>query len=65
MVGPISDEERAFAYRQLGIGFVLFVGLSAGLTGLWGGATVTEIGVLVLAGLGAGAVVLLALGFGR
>ena len=65
MVGPISEEERAFANRQLALGFVMFVGLSAGLTAFWADASLVEIGLVVLAGLVVGGAALFAMGVGR
>jgi hypothetical protein len=65
MVGPISDEERSNAYRQLAIGFVVFVGLSSGLTAFWGDASLVEIVLVVFAGLIVGGGVLVAMGVGR
>jgi len=65
MVGPISDEERSLAYRQLAIGFVIFVGLSAGMTAFWGDASLVQIVLVVLIGLIVGAGVLVAMGVGR
>lgn len=64
MVGPISDEERRFATRQLMVGFVLLVAVSAGLIALQGGATLVEVGIVTAIGVVVGVVLLWILGVG-
>ena len=65
MVGPTPDDERRLGERRLALAFVGFVGVSAALTAFYGGATPPEVGVVALAGLGVGLVLLLVLGSWR
>ncbi len=51
MVGPSRWERDESARRNLKYGFVVMVGLSAGLIGLQGGATTVQTGAFVLAGV--------------
>ena len=51
MVGPSRWERDESARQNLKYGFVVMVGLSAGLIGLQGGASTVQTGVLVLAGV--------------
>lgn len=64
MVGPVSREERLAASRRLKIGFVLLVGISAGLITLQGNPSILVFLFAVLLGLLAG-VVVVALAFPR
>ncbi|PSP64276.1 hypothetical protein BRC77_04355 [Halobacteriales archaeon QH_8_64_26] len=50
MVGPISDEERRSGRRRLQTGFVVLVGLSAGLITLQADPTVVQFLGAVLGG---------------
>jgi hypothetical protein len=60
MVGPsITDDERQLANRRLQIGFVVLVGVSAGLVALQAGASTLQVGVAVVAGIGLGGALLL------
>ncbi len=61
MVGPVAEDDRDAFYRLLGIGLVVLIGGSAGLTALYGGATVRETGIAAGFGLlmGLGLVVIL------
>ncbi|AUV82181.1 hypothetical protein C2R22_11415 [Salinigranum rubrum] len=59
MVGPsITDDERRVANTRLQVGFVVLVGISAGLVAIQGGATPLQIGAAVVAGLVLGGVLL-------
>lgn len=52
MVGPsLSDEERRTATLRLRVGFVAFVGLSAGLVALQVGPTPIQLVAAVVGGL--------------
>lgn len=64
MVGPISREERRSASRRLKIGFVLLIGISAGLITLQGDPTLVVFALAVLCGLVVG-VALVAFAFPR
>lgn len=64
MVGPLSEEERRFGNLQVRIGFVLLVGVSAGLVALSGDPTPVELGLVIVTGLGVGALLLWVMGFG-
>lgn len=60
MVGPsITDDERQLANRRLQVGFVVLVGVSAGLVALQAGASILQVGVAVVAGVGLGGALLL------
>jgi hypothetical protein len=50
MVGPISDEERRSGHRRLQTGFVVLVGLSAGLITLQAEPTILQFLGAVLGG---------------
>ncbi|KYH26657.1 hypothetical protein HAPAU_17570 [Halalkalicoccus paucihalophilus] len=54
MVGPMSDEERRAGYQRLYTGFVVLVGLSAGLMALSGGATLAQAALVTGVGLALG-----------
>ena len=56
MVGGVTDDEREAFVRRVKIGFVLFVGLSAGLITLLGDAGVVGFAVAGTVGLAVGAV---------
>jgi|APHM01.1.fsa_nt_gi hypothetical protein len=56
MVGPVSNEERDAFTRKLKVGFVVLVGLSAGLITLQGDPSVVVFVGAVLGGLAIGAV---------
>lgn len=58
MVGPMSDEERHAGSQRLYAGFVLLVGVSAGLMALSGGATLLQTMIVLLGGLAIGACLL-------
>lgn len=64
MVGPISSEERLAASRRLKIGFILLVGLSAGLITLQGEPSILGFALAVGVGLLVG-VLLVVLAFPR
>ncbi|WP_122090495.1 hypothetical protein [Halalkalicoccus subterraneus] len=51
MVGPMSDEERRAGSQRLYTGFVVLVGLSAGIMALSGGATLSQAALVTGAGL--------------
>ena len=51
MVGPTTREERRTASRRLKVGFVVLVGLSAGLITLQGDVSILLTLLAVLAGL--------------
>lgn len=55
MVGPMSDDERRVGSQRLYAGFVVLVGVSAGLMALSGGATLVQVVGVVIAGLVTGA----------
>lgn len=55
MVGPVSDDERADFYRRVKVGFVVLVGLSAGLISLQGDPSLPVIGAAIAGGLLVGA----------
>ena len=57
MVGPMSSEERSRLALRLKVGFVLLIGLSAGLITLLGDPTPLEIALVTGAGLAFGALV--------
>ncbi|PSQ65542.1 MAG: hypothetical protein BRD24_06675 [Halobacteriales archaeon SW_9_67_24] len=57
MVGPVSREDRLTASRRIKIGFVVLVGLSAGLITLQGDASLLAFAFATCAGLVAGAIV--------
>ncbi|MFB6164428.1 MAG: hypothetical protein ABEJ31_04660 [Haloarculaceae archaeon] len=56
MVGPISGDERRRATTQIKLGFVVLVGLSAGLITLQGDPSPLVMAGAVVAGLVVGAV---------
>lgn len=56
MVGPISNDDRDAFTVKLKIGFVVLVGLSAGLITLQGDPSPTVVLVAVVSGLAIGAV---------
>ncbi|MDX1744613.1 MAG: hypothetical protein R3324_01635 [Halobacteriales archaeon] len=62
MVGPISDEGRRRGYRTVKMGFVVLVGLSSGLVSLTGDPSLPELGLVVLAGMVVGVILLFVLG---
>ena len=55
MVDPVSNDERAAFTRRLKVGFVVLVGLSAGLITLQGDPEPVVVGGAILGGLVAGA----------
>ncbi|WP_424018715.1 hypothetical protein ACOZ4N_04350 [Halorientalis pallida] len=55
MVGPVSNDERESFTRRLKIGFVVLVGVSAGLITLQGDPSPVVLAGAVVAGLVAGA----------
>lgn len=55
MVGPISDEERRASTRVLAASFVGLVGISSGLMAFWGGASLSEVTIVIGIGIGVGA----------
>ncbi|EMA45763.1 hypothetical protein [Halococcus saccharolyticus] len=57
MVGPVSREERLTASRRIKIGFIVLVGLSAGLITLQGDSSLLTFALAVCVGLVVGAVV--------
>jgi hypothetical protein len=57
MVGPVSREDRLTASRRIKVGFVVLVGLSAGLITLQGDASLLVSALAVGVGLVAGAIV--------
>jgi hypothetical protein len=60
MVGPsITDDERQLANRRLQLGFVVLVGVSAGLVALQAGASTLQIGIATVVGFGLGGALLL------
>lgn len=60
MVGPsITDDERRDANNRLQVGFVLLVGISAGLVATQAGASLVQIAVAVAGGLLLGGALLL------
>ncbi|WP_318569225.1 hypothetical protein [Salinigranum marinum] len=60
MVGPsITDDERRLANRRLQLGFVVLVGVSAGLVALQAGASTLQVGIAAVAGFGLGGALLL------
>lgn len=61
MAGPITDEERRLGARRVGVGFAVVVAASAGLMALHSGATAAEVGIVALAGLLLGGVLLVVL----
>lgn len=58
MVGPLGEADRRAGGRLLGVAFVSVVALSAGLVALYGGASIEEVGLIVVAGAGVGFVLL-------
>jgi ABC-type nickel/cobalt efflux system permease component RcnA len=56
MVGPVSREERLTASRRIKIGFIVLVGLSAGLITLQGEPSILVFALAVCVGLVVGAV---------
>ncbi|ELZ66820.1 hypothetical protein C5B91_11395 [Haloferax sp. Atlit-10N] len=57
MVGSsMSDEETRLANNRIKIGFVLLVGVSAGLVAVQAGATLVQSAIALLAGLAVGGV---------
>lgn len=54
MVGPLSDDQRRLGARRLQIGFVLLVGVSAGLISLQADPTPLQVAAAVLGGLALG-----------
>lgn len=58
MVGPMSDEERRIGSQRLYTGFVVLVGVSAGVMALSGGATLVQAAAVAGAGLALGAALL-------
>jgi undecaprenyl pyrophosphate phosphatase UppP len=60
MVGPsITDDERRDANNRLQVGFVLLVGVSAGLVATQAGASLLQTAAAVVGGLLLGGVLLL------
>ena len=59
MVGPVSREERLAASRRFKIGFVLLVGVSAGLITAQGNPTLPVVALAVLVGLVVGVLLVL------
>lgn len=57
MVGPVSQEERLTASRRIKLGFIVLVGLSAGLITLQGEPSLLTFALAVCAGLVVGTVV--------
>ncbi|AKU08769.1 MULTISPECIES: hypothetical protein [Haloferax] len=57
MVGSsMSDEETRLANNRIKIGFVLLVGVSAGLVAVQAGATLVQSAIALLAGVAVGGV---------
>jgi hypothetical protein len=56
MVGPVTDEERSSLARKLKIGFVVLVGLSAGLITLQADAGLLMFAIATGIGLAVGVV---------
>jgi membrane protein YdbS with pleckstrin-like domain len=57
MVGPVPREDRLTASRRLKIGFVLLIGLSAGLTTLQANPSILVFSLAVVFGVVVGLVV--------
>ncbi|MWG36875.1 hypothetical protein [Halomarina oriensis] len=57
MVGPMTTEERSQYMRWLKLGFVLLIGVSAGLITLLGSPTLLEVALVTGVGLVFGAIV--------
>jgi hypothetical protein len=62
MVGPPSGADRERHRRLVAVGLVGVVGLSAGMSGLYSGASLLETGLLALAGAVTGGALVLVLG---
>lgn len=56
MVGPMSNDERTSLTRRLKTGFVVLIGISAGLITLVGDPTLLETALVTLVGFIVGAV---------
>jgi hypothetical protein len=62
MVGPPSAADRALDRRRVAAGLVGVVTLSAVLSGVYGGATLPEIGLLAAVGAATGVALVVAMG---
>jgi hypothetical protein len=62
MVGPLPDEERRRGLRRVAAGFAAVVGVSAGTTAYFSGATAVEAAAIALLGLLVGVLLALFLG---
>ena len=65
MVGPTADDERRLDERRLALAFVGFVGASAAFTAVYGGATLPEVGLVALVGVGTALAILVVFGSWR
>lgn len=62
MVGPMPEEERRRGLRRIAAGFAAVVGVSAGMTAYFSGASLVEAGAIAVAGLLVGVVLIVFLG---
>ncbi len=62
MVGPRTAAERDLDRRKVAIALVVVVTLSAVLSGVYGGATLPELGLLAVVGAATGVALVVAIG---
>ena len=62
MAGPMSDADRRRGMRRIAAGFAAIVGISGGMTAYFSGGTAVEAGLVVVAGVLVGVVLLFLVG---